>query len=138
MLLSRVAENLYWAARYLERAEDTARIVLQHTNVIIDMPDSVSLDWSPLLAILGDPAIGDRRSMVRARHRATTCRAIGTTRAALWRAWPRPARTCAPPARCFPRAAWQAINDLFNQVGDRCARSRPAIEPHQVSESRRE
>ena len=32
MLLSRVAETLYWAARYLERAEDTARIVREHTN----------------------------------------------------------------------------------------------------------
>ena len=38
MLLSRVAERLYWAARYLERAEGTARIVREHSNVIVDMP----------------------------------------------------------------------------------------------------
>ena len=30
MLLSRVADRVYWAARYIERAEDTARIVLTH------------------------------------------------------------------------------------------------------------
>ncbi len=53
MLLSRVAENLYWAARYLERAEDTARIVREHTNLIIDMPTSVMSSWEPLLAITG-------------------------------------------------------------------------------------
>ena len=52
MLLSRVAENLYWAARYLERAENTARIVREHTNLIIDLPTSVPLTWEPLLAIL--------------------------------------------------------------------------------------
>ena len=32
MLLSRVADNIYWAARYLERAEDTARIVRAHAE----------------------------------------------------------------------------------------------------------
>ena len=53
MLLARVADNLYWAARYLERAEDTARIVLEHTNLLVDLPTSVPLTWEPLLAISG-------------------------------------------------------------------------------------
>ncbi len=53
MLLSRVAENLYWSARYLERAEDTARIVLRHTDLLVDLPTSVPLRWDPLLAITG-------------------------------------------------------------------------------------
>ncbi len=52
-LLSRVAEQLYWSARYLERAEDTARIVREHTNVIVDLPTSVPFSWEPLLAITG-------------------------------------------------------------------------------------
>jgi uncharacterized alpha-E superfamily protein len=53
VLLSRVAENLYWAARYLERAEDTARIVREHTNLIVDLPTRVPVTWEPLLAIVG-------------------------------------------------------------------------------------
>ena len=57
MLLSRVAESLYWAARYLERAEDTARIVLQHTNLMVDIPGSEPVGWDALLAILGDPDV---------------------------------------------------------------------------------
>lgn len=52
-LLSRVAEDLYWAARYMERAEDTARIVREYTNLIIDLPTSVMSGWAPLLAIIG-------------------------------------------------------------------------------------
>jgi len=32
MLLSRMAESVYWAGRYLERAECTARIVQVHTD----------------------------------------------------------------------------------------------------------
>jgi uncharacterized alpha-E superfamily protein len=31
MLLSSVAERMYWMARYIERAENTARIILVHT-----------------------------------------------------------------------------------------------------------
>jgi uncharacterized alpha-E superfamily protein len=52
-LLSRVAEDAYWAARYLERAEDTARIVREYTNLIIDLPVAATSGWAPLLAILG-------------------------------------------------------------------------------------
>ncbi len=52
-LLSRVAEQLYWAARYLERAEDTVRIVRAYTDVIVDLPTSVVNSWEPLLAVTG-------------------------------------------------------------------------------------
>jgi len=52
-LLSRVAEQLYWAARYLERAEDTARVVRTYTEVIVDLPTSIASSWEPLLAVTG-------------------------------------------------------------------------------------
>ncbi len=52
-LLSRVAEDLYWAARYLERAEDTARIVREYSHLIVDLPTSVLSAWEPLLAVMG-------------------------------------------------------------------------------------
>jgi uncharacterized alpha-E superfamily protein len=58
VLLARVAEDLYWAARYLERAEDTARIVREHTNLIVDFPVSVPLTWEPLIAVTGG-SVGD-------------------------------------------------------------------------------
>jgi uncharacterized alpha-E superfamily protein len=53
MLLSRVAENVYWAGRYLERADGTARIVREHTNLLVDLPTSVPVTWEPLLFITG-------------------------------------------------------------------------------------
>ena len=53
MLLSRVAERLYWAARYLERAEGTARIVREHSNVIVDLPLTIPPNWGHLLGITG-------------------------------------------------------------------------------------
>ncbi len=53
-LLCRTAENLYWAGRYLERAEALARIVREHTALIVDLPTTVPLGWDPLLAIPGE------------------------------------------------------------------------------------
>ena len=53
MLLSRLAENIYWAGRYLERAEDTARLVKVHTELYLDLPQATSMGWNPLLAVTG-------------------------------------------------------------------------------------
>ena len=53
MLLARMAEAVYWAGRYLERAECTARIVQVHTDTHVDMPIGQDVGWEPLLAIAG-------------------------------------------------------------------------------------
>ncbi len=53
MLLSSVAESLYWAGRHLERAEGTARLVRTHTEMFIDLPRAVGPGWGPLLAVTG-------------------------------------------------------------------------------------
>ncbi len=35
-LLARVAERLYWGARYCERAEDTARVIRAFNDQFVD------------------------------------------------------------------------------------------------------
>ncbi|HUL13990.1 MAG TPA: alpha-E domain-containing protein [Methylococcaceae bacterium] len=52
-MLSRVAENLYWMARYLERAENTARLINTTTQVLLDLPKSASFGWDILLKVVG-------------------------------------------------------------------------------------
>jgi uncharacterized alpha-E superfamily protein len=51
-MLSRVAERLYWMARYLERAEDTARLTQAYTHLIMDMPTGATPGWDILVHIL--------------------------------------------------------------------------------------
>jgi uncharacterized alpha-E superfamily protein len=60
MLLSRVADRVYWAARYIERAEDTARIVRAHGELIADLPVHVESSWEPLVAIMGSGGAYDQ------------------------------------------------------------------------------
>lgn len=52
-MLSRVAENIYWMARYIERAENTARIVNVNANLLLDLPSGIAPGWGPLIAITG-------------------------------------------------------------------------------------
>jgi uncharacterized alpha-E superfamily protein len=52
-MLSRVAENLYWLSRYVERAENTARLVNVNDFLLLDLPRGTMPGWAPLIAITG-------------------------------------------------------------------------------------
>lgn len=52
-MLSRVAENIYWMARYVERAENMARLVNVNAFLLLDLPKKVRFGWTPLVEITG-------------------------------------------------------------------------------------
>ncbi len=52
-MLSRVAENIYWLGRYIERAENTARIVNVNAHLLLDLPKGFSPGWQAIIAITG-------------------------------------------------------------------------------------
>ena len=114
MLLSSVAERVYWMSRYVERAENTARIILVNHNLLLDMPRTMELGWEPLVAIMGCKEafhehyaeasernvirylVSDPRnpnclvcSLAQARENLRTTRAI------------------------VPRSAWETLNDIY-------------------------
>ncbi len=53
-MLSRVAESIYWMARYIERAENLARFIDVTLNVILDQPLDADQQWEPLVQTTGD------------------------------------------------------------------------------------
>lgn len=113
MLLSRVADHLFWGARYLERAECTARVVRTFTEVIVDLPTALTSSWEPLLAVAGSRdeydathARAGEADIVRflvadAGNASSVLSSIGAARENL--------RTT---REVYPREAWQVINDL--------------------------
>jgi uncharacterized alpha-E superfamily protein len=64
-MLSRVAERLYWMARYLERAENTARLARVYSYLMLDLPNGVGLSWQQLIDITGN------QELYRKRHRTS-------------------------------------------------------------------
>ena len=55
-LLSRVAESLYWMARYIERAENVARFIGVNMHLMLDLP-SEEKQWQPIVATTGDARV---------------------------------------------------------------------------------
>lgn len=50
-MLSKVAERLYWTARYLERVENTARLVNVYDKLLFDLPNEVNIGWYNLVIL---------------------------------------------------------------------------------------
>lgn len=53
-LLSRVADSIYWMARYIERAENIARYIGVNLNLQLDLPLTPAQQWQPLIETTGD------------------------------------------------------------------------------------
>lgn len=57
-MLSRVANSLYWMVRYIERADNLARLIEVNEQLMLDLgrlePDSVRALWRPIILSTGD------------------------------------------------------------------------------------
>ncbi|MGB0112983.1 MAG: alpha-E domain-containing protein [Ilumatobacteraceae bacterium] len=114
-LLSRVADRIYWSARYIERAEDSARVLRAYGDVLSDLPTTTTR-WSPLVSISGSdivlPAVAGSDEnqvahflMADREHPNSIINIVEHSRENL--------RTC---REVLPREAWQTINDLLIYV----------------------
>jgi uncharacterized alpha-E superfamily protein len=52
-MISRVAEHCFWMSRYLERAENTARLLDVNQTLLLDLDVPLEQQWRPLLIISG-------------------------------------------------------------------------------------
>lgn len=54
-MLSRIADSLFWIARYMERAEETARILDVNYHMLLEQAhEGYRLRWEPLIIIAGE------------------------------------------------------------------------------------
>jgi uncharacterized alpha-E superfamily protein len=60
-VLARVVENVYWLSRYMERAENTARIINVNAHLLLDLPKGIAPGWLPLVDISGNRAEFDAK-----------------------------------------------------------------------------
>src|SRR4051812_4999034 len=55
-MLSRVADSLYWMSRYIERAENNARIAEVNLQLLLDLANQPNADsqqqWNPIISSL--------------------------------------------------------------------------------------
>jgi uncharacterized alpha-E superfamily protein len=114
MLLSSVAERVYWFARYVERVENTARMILVNNNLLLDMPRNSTLGWAPIVSITGQAKLfyehheeASERNVLKflvmdSRNTSCMLSSLASARENL-----RTSRAI------FPRAVWETLNDLY-------------------------
>ena len=133
-MLSRVAESLFWLARYIERAEDLTRLLAVNFNALLEaQPDVVAQGWGPIVAVTGDDALFAEL------YGAPTAAAV--IEFLLWNPLnPNAVITCITRARENARSVreqissemWERINRLYFRVKD-ADRAAVLRNPHEFS-----
>ena len=120
-MLSRVAERVYWLARYVERIENTARLAKVHAQLMLDLPKSVEVSWYGLIEITSNEdcfaeKYGDDRSEKNCMALLLTDRENpASLMSSLW--WAR--ENIRTTRDILPREAWIHINELYMLVNEK-------------------
>lgn len=119
MLLSSVAERLYWMGRYLERAETTARLMNVYSGLMPELPKTLDLGWWAPVSIIGYEA-AFRAHYTQEDEHSVMSFMLGDA------ANPSSVLSCLESARANARAvrviipveAWEQINGLYLYARD--------------------
>lgn len=119
-MLSRVAEHLYWLGRYIERAEDTARLFDATANLILDLPTNSPLNWSGLIeAVTAEAQEGEHSEAKASRWLLLDARNPSSVLSCITAA-----RENGRVARDqIPRDAWEGLNRIEISLRERSATS---------------
>ncbi|MEZ4553055.1 MAG: alpha-E domain-containing protein [Dehalococcoidia bacterium] len=130
-MLSRVANSVYWAARYIERAENTARWVDVNLQMSLDAPISFSDQWQPLVAITGElPEFLDRYE-VATRERVLRYLTTDPLNPSSILSCLRQARENARSIReVISSEMWEEINSFYLQVSEYAASGHASLDSH--------
>ena len=113
-MLSRVAERLYWTARYLERVEDTARLVSAYSHLIFDIPIGVAPEWEVLIQIVDAEDSFERRYQRRTERNVVKYLVADPDSPNSLRHSVRCARENVRTTRdVLPGKAWELVNELY-------------------------
>ena len=122
MLLSRVAERIYWAARYLQRVESAARIVDSYTNLLMDLPRDINISWFNLVELNnGQEAYEERYSVRDERNVVKFLLADDTNSSSMLICLSQVRENLRTTRDVIPENAWELINELSSFAKDSIA-----------------
>ncbi|MEQ1529924.1 MAG: alpha-E domain-containing protein, partial [Methylococcales bacterium] len=113
-MLSRSAERIYWLARYLERTENTARLVSIYMNFLMDMPRDVQVGWYTLVHIIGGKEEFDQ--LYKVANERNVCRFLLTdlnNSASLWSSLSFARENIRTSRELLPDEAWELVNEMY-------------------------
>ncbi len=129
-MLSRVAERLYWIGRYLERAENTARLVGVYDNLLYDLPKGlINISWYNLIDLNSCGDAFAKRYQVQSERNVVKFLLVDTDNLNSLPSAVRAVRENLRTSRdVVPPEAWEQINELHifcrEHIGDGLSRNR--------------
>jgi len=130
-MLSRVAERVYWSARYLERVEDTARLILVRHNLMLDMPRSVQPDWELLLEVLGaEQGFASRPGVAHEQNLINYVFSDRENSPSLLSSLAAARENIRTTREVLPSECWERINSLYLSVARRASKGLPRASRH--------
>ena len=121
-MLSRVAERIYWQARYLERAENTARLLSVFSTLLLDLPPDTKLGWRSLVEITGTDRAFDEKYK-QANERNVMRFLLLDSASSLLNTLENTRENARTTREIMPLEAFEQINDLFHYAKDNAAGS---------------
>ncbi len=117
MMLSKVANRVYWGARYLERVESTARLITIYDQLLLDLPRTVQLSWYSLITLNSLQSDFDKRYTVQHERNVVKFLIADDTNANSIVSSLKAARENIRTTRdVFPQETWEFINELSQYV----------------------
>ena len=133
-LLSRVADAIYWMARYIERAENVARYIGVNLNLQLDLPMNPAQQWQSLIDTSGDGEAFLKRHEDANQHNVIDFLTFDTENPNSIFSCLRAARENARSVReTISSEMWEQINSLYLQIHSQPSR----FDPEWVTETLR-
>lgn len=118
-MLSRVARNVYWLGRYVERAENTGRLINVNSNLLLDLPTSLTLGWQPLVAIMGSDALFNEHYSDASEHNITQFLMLDEKNpSSILSAIAQARENLRTTRDIAPTDVWEQLNDLYLYVNE--------------------
>lgn len=112
-MLSRVARRVYWMARYIERAENTARLVNTYHFMLLDLPRGTRVGWDILPVITGGyEQFSERYQRHDERNTVKFLLADSNNPASLMNSIAIARENCRTSREVLPGHAWEQLNEL--------------------------
>jgi uncharacterized alpha-E superfamily protein len=125
-MLSRVAETIYWIGRYVERAENTARLVSANTTLTLDLPPGIAPGWGPMVSLLGcKQAYFERHAEITERRVAHFLIADREHPGSILSSLALARENARTIREVLPREGWELLNELYHEIADALRPSLP-------------
>jgi uncharacterized alpha-E superfamily protein len=112
-MLSKLAERLYWTARYIERVENTARLVSVYDNLLFDLPREINISWYNLISLNSAESLFEERYTVCDEHNVLKFLLADDTNPSSMLSALRALRENVRTSRdVLPQETWELVNEL--------------------------